>query len=358
MQGSVKKVAVTTGGGDCPGLNAVIRALTLTGSLRYGWEFVGIEEGYEGIIKYDRVVPLPVERVEKILAQGGTILGTTNRGNPFKYKNESGESNLADLVVRRLRQHGVDALVAIGGDGTQSIAYGLYEKGLPVVGVPKTIDNDLQATDFTFGFDTAVSIITEALDRLQTTAESHQRIMVVEVMGRHAGWLGLYGGLAGGADVILIPEIPFDIGKVCEKIKEIEGAGKKYSIVVVSEGATPVGGKQVVQSRPGENVRLGGIGHMVGEQLALYTGKETRVTVLGHLQRGGSPTAHDRVLSIRYGVEAAQMIARKEFGRMVCLKGSKLETVALKEVAERMKFVDPQGEMVRVAKSLGVSFGD
>lgn len=352
------KIAITTGGGDCPGLNAVIRALVLTGVNRYGWEFVGIEEGYEGIIKYDRVVPLPPERVEKILPQGGTILGTTNRGNPFKYRQDSTETNLADLVIERLKHHQVDVLVTIGGDGTQSISYGLFEKGMPVVGIPKTIDNDLEATDFTFGFDTAVSIITEALDRLQTTAESHQRIMVVEVMGRHAGWLGLYGGLAGGADVILIPEIPFDIGKVCEKIKEIELAGKKYSIVVVSEGATPLGGKQVTQNRPGENSRLGGIGQVVGEQLALCTGKETRVTVLGHLQRGGSPTAHDRVLSVRFGVEAANMIARKEFGRMVCLKGSGLASVQLKEVAQRMKFVNGQGEMVQAAKALGVSFGD
>jgi len=330
------KIGILTGGGDCPGLNAVIRAVVKRG-LRSGHEFVGIKDGWAGLIKPE-TIPLGRDKVSGILPIGGTILGTS-RTNP--YKNEADverlKKNVADL--------GIDVIVAIGGDDTLGVAARLYKDGLKTMGIPKTIDNDLSGTDFTFGFDTAVSIVTWALDRLHTTTEAHHRVMVVEVMGRHAGWIAVYGGIAGGADVILIPEKPFDIEEVCGYIEKRKAAGKHFSLLVVAEGAAPrdAGGlvtKDATRDAFG-HVRLGGIGESLAKVVEEKTGIESRFVVLGHLQRGGTPTAYDRILATRYGVKAVDLIDEGVFGRMVALQGNEIVDVTLHEATSVTKTVDP-----------------
>ena len=328
-------VGVLTGGGDCPGLNAVIRAVVRAGA-KYGFDTIGIRDGWHGLIVGD-VEPLTDYSVSGILPKGGTILGTT-RTNPFK--NEADAQRLRDNI----RRFGIEALVAIGGEDTLSVANKLSEMGIPVVGVPKTIDNDVAATDYTFGFDTAVAIVTEAIDRLHTTAESHHRVMVVEVMGRHAGWIATMAGIAGGADQILIPEIPFDLDEVTRHLQARHDKGKKFSIVVAAEGARPVGmeGAITQSDRVDEfgHATLGGIGTYLRDELEKRFGMEARVTVLGHVQRGGIPTAHDRVLATRFGVAAVDLIKEKDFGKMVALRGNDIVAVPLEEAVAHLKTVD------------------
>lgn len=358
------RIGVITGGGDCPGLNAVVRAVTKSAINLYGWEVIGFEDGFKGLVE-NRYRILDLQAVSGILHRGGTILGTTNRDNPFNFLiEENGQKEFRDMsavVLENLDRLGIDALVVIGGDGSLNIAYQLHQKGVKVVGVPKTIDNDLSATDLTFGFHTAVATAMDALDRLHTTAESHHRVMVLEVMGRYAGWIALAAGIAGGADVILIPEIPFKLEKICEKIEERTLTGKKFSIIVVAEGARPEGGEMVVQKIVPEShdpVRLGGIGNKVGEEIERLTGKETRVTVLGHLQRGGSPNAFDRILSTRYGVAATKALKDGNYGAMVSLQGSAVTTVPLEDAIGELKKVPVDHEMIQVARAVGISFGD
>lgn len=360
----IKKIGVLTGGGDCPGLNAVIRAVVKTAIKEYGLEVVGIEDGFGGLI-YGSLKSLGMSEVSGILHRGGTILGTTNRDNPFKFPVvENGEKkyvDYSDKIISRLKEEKIDVLVVIGGDGSLSIAREFFDKGLPVVGIPKTIDNDLSATEQTFGFDTAVATATDALDKLHTTAESHHRAMVLEVMGRYAGWIALMSGIAGGADVILIPEIPYDLNKVCQKLEERRAVGKKFSILVVAEGAKPYGGEMVVQkviSDSTDPIRLGGIGNILAREIEECSGMESRVTVLGHLQRGGVPTPFDRILSTRYGTAAVRLLMQEGFGRMVCLRGAEITSVPLAEAVNELKQVDPAGELVAAAKAIGVSFGD
>jgi phosphofructokinase-like protein len=359
-----KKIAILTGGGDCPGLNAVIRAMVKTAIGKHGWEVFGFKDGYYGLVM-NQYLPLKLADVSGLIERGGTILGTSNRDNPFNFKiTENGMvtyKDQSDQALRNLEKLGVDCLITIGGDGTLSSARDFAAKGLKIVGVPKTIDNDLNATDLTFGFMTAVETATEALDRLHTTAESHHRIMVLEVMGRYAGWIALYSGIAGGADIILIPEIPFDIRKIIKKINERRNNGKSFSIVVVAEGAKPQNGEpvvsKVIQDSP-DPVRLGGIGQKVAEQLEQLTGYESRHTILGHLQRGGHPTPYDRILATRYGVEAIELVAAGQSGVMVSLQGTKITAVPLTEAVGLLKTVNPDHEIVRVARSIGVEFGN
>ncbi len=340
----MKKIGILTGGGDCPGLNAVIRAVVRKAS-RYGWVTIGIKNGWKGLIEGD-MFPLTDRVVSGILPKGGTILGTS-RTNPCK------ESGTVEKVQQNIRKFKLDALVAIGGEDTLGVALKLYQLGIPVVGVPKTIDNDLSGTDFTFGFDTAVSIVTEAIDRLHTTAESHHRVMVLEVMGRHAGWIATVAGIAGGADEILIPEQPFDLDLVCRNLKARYESGKTFSIVVVSEGAKPkdIDKFATVSEERDEfgHVRLGGIGNFLGKEIEKRLGVETRVTVLGHVQRGGTPTAYDRVLATRFGVAAVDAIKNQEYGKMVALRGNKIITVPLQEAVEKLKTVDL--ELYDIAKT-------
>jgi len=360
----IRKIGISTGGGDCAGLNAVIRAVVRTARLTYQWDVVGIEDGFDGLIYARNLRYLTVDDVSGILPRGGTILGTTNRGNPFRHPViENGQTIIKDMtpqIVENIRVLGLDAIVCIGGDGTLSIARDLYALGVPVVGVPKTIDNDLSATDLTFGFTTAVDTATDALDKLHTTAESHHRVMVVEVMGRDAGWIALESGMAGGADAILIPEIPYDIQKVCNKVKQRHLTGRRFSMVVVAEGATPVSGDRTIQAEAStsyQNVRLGGVGSLVSKQIEEKTGIESRVVVLGHLQRGGSPNAYDRILATRYGVAAVNLIAQEKFGYMVCLHGREINAVTIDEAVGDLKKVDANGEMVHAAEQLGIEFG-
>ncbi|MDH5543861.1 MAG: 6-phosphofructokinase, partial [Nitrospinota bacterium] len=333
------KIGVLTGGGDCPGLNAVIRGIIRSATHLYNWEIKGFLNGYKGLIE-NKFIDLTLQADAGLIQRGGTIIGTSNRDNPFSYRERVSGQNIihdvSDRVVKNYAKNELDALVVIGGDGTLSTALKLSEMGINIVGVPKTIDNDLSATDYTFGFDTAVNIVTDAIDRLKTTAESHDRVMVVEVMGRDTGWIALYSGLAGGANIILIPEIPYDIDKVCKKIYERKSQGKNFSIVVVAEGAKPLGGEVTVKRHvddPTISIRLGGVGNVIGDDIEERTNIETRVTALGHIQRGGKPSAFDRVLCSRLGVEAVQMIKRKEFGMMACLRTPHIKTVPLKEAA-------------------------
>lgn len=324
-----------TGGGDCPGLNAVIRAVVRKGEVQYGHNLIGFRGGWRGVIEGEFQV-LNRDSTRGILHRGGTILGTS-RTNPFK------TDDGPDRVKKTLDQEHVDALIVIGGEDTLGVAHRLSEDGVKVVGVPKTIDNDLSATDFTFGFNTAIEIATEAIDRLHTTAESHDRVMVVEVMGRHAGWIATYAGLAGGADAILIPERPFDIEEVCQRLRHRHQRGAGFSIVVVSEGATPKEGTLELQSGEKDefgHVRLGGIGNTVQEEIEERTGFETRVTILGHIQRGGTPSAYDRVLASRYGVEAIDAVHEGEFGIMVALQGNQIVRVSLADAVSELKTVD------------------
>lgn len=361
----MKRIGVMTGGGDCPGLNAVIRAVTKTAILEYGAEVVGIRNGYEGLI-HAKTMPLTVPDVSGILLWGGTVLGTSNTANPFKYavQDEKGKQVFEDRsqdVCENFKKLKLDGLVIIGGDGTLSTALKLAQMGLPVVGVPKTIDNDLTSTDVTFGFDSALVKATEAVDALHTTGESHNRAMVLEVMGRYAGWIALRAGMAGGGDAILIPEIPYDISVVCDSIKERISQGKKFSIIVVAEGAKPAGGdmvvQQVIEGSP-DPVRLGGIGHVVGRQIQLCSGLETRVTVLGHVQRGGMPTPFDRWLATRFGVAAAKLLFAGKTKCMVALRGQTVVQVPLEDAVSELKKVDPAGEEVLQARAVGTCFGD
>lgn len=364
MGNKIKKIGILTGGGDCPGLNAVIRAATRTAILKYGLEVVGFKNGYRGLY-LGQTVKLDMDAISGILPLGGTILYTSNKTNLFKFPfEEDGKTvyrDVSDVGVKNIEEAGIDAMIIIGGDGTLTSGRDFARKGVKVVGVPKTIDNDLALTDVTFGFDTAVSVATEALDRLHTTAESHHRIMCLEVMGRYAGWIALHAGIAGGADVILIPEIPYDIEKVAEKIVERRRAGKDFSIVVVAEGAKPKSGdvvvSQVVEDSP-DPIRLGGIGQKIARDLEELVELETRATILGHLQRGGKPTAYDRILSTRYGKAAVDLIMEGKFGNMVSLRGGKISYAPLEDVIGQQKNVNPEGELVNVARSIGISFGD
>lgn len=359
------KIAVNTGGGDAPGLNAVIRAV-VSSSLNRGWEVVGISRGYEGLLsEHGRVIPLDRESVSGITHRGGSILGTTNRGNPLQWPVQQPDGSVivvdrSDEVISRLKDLNIDALIAIGGDGSLRIAAALAEKGLPVVGVPKTIDNDLASTQVTFGFHTAVNTATEAIGRLHSTAEAHRRIMVVELMGRNTGWIALFAGLAGTADVILIPEIPYDLGLVCEKLDERYTDGPEFAIVVVAEGAFERGGQPMYKEaqQPGTSSRLGGIAETLAAQIAERTGHETRSLVLGHLQRGGAPIAYDRLLALRFGAAAVQFVEEECFGCMVALNPPVVEAVPLVDAVSRIKVVPIDGDVVRTARALGVSFGD
>ncbi|MGE0789870.1 MAG: 6-phosphofructokinase [Sandaracinaceae bacterium] len=366
---SVKRVAITTGGGDCPGLNAVIRAIVEVGRRRYGWEILGVEDAMNGLVDLEYRSPrgnawLTEDDVRAIISRGGTILGTSNKSDPFRYvaKTHSGEkreTDVSDQVMANFASLGLDAMISIGGDGSMRIASRFIEKGMKIVGVPKTIDNDLGSTDQTFGFDTAVGVAAEALDRLRDTADSHDRVMLCEVMGRHAGWLALHAGLAGGADAILIPEIPYDPDKLASEIKRRRAGGMNYSLIVVAEGAKPTGGSaSVIEAKLGEMPRLMGAAQRVATLLHDQLGDEMRVTVLGHIQRGGSPSSFDRVLATRYGIAAAELVAREEFGKMVALRNGEIVAVDLREAAAEPRLVDPEGQLVRQARQLGVTFGD
>jgi 6-phosphofructokinase 1 len=357
----IKRIGVLTGGGDAPGLNAVIRAVAKAAS-NSGIECIGLEDSFDGLIEPGRSRVLTPRDVTGILRLGGTILGTTNRGNPFAYPVETsdGVHDYSDRCVEMFHKMGLGALVVIGGDGTLAIAHRFCTRGIPIVGVPKTIDNDIVGTTNCFGFDTAVDFATDAIDRLHVTAEAHHRIMVVEVMGRYAGWIALYAGVSGGADAILIPEIPFDIDIVAEKLMAREKWGAKFSIVVVAEGAFPRGGEvSLIRAAQGAHVeRLGGIGAQVCEALAGKTNKETRSVVLGHLQRGGAPTSFDRVLATRFGGKAVELIRRGEFGTMVAFAPPDIVARRLDEVVGKTKTVPMDFDLLLTAKALGVTFGD
>lgn len=361
----MKKIVISTGGGDAPGLNAVIYSV-VHACYRRGWEVYGSRSGYKGLLDTDELVRLGLEDVEDIYSTGGTIIGSTSKGDPFAMpvENLAGEVKVVDIsdkILNNFKRMGFDCHIAIGGDGSLEIARRFAEKGMPVVGVPKTIDNDLEATDRTFGFDTAVSTATEALDKLHSTAKSHDRVMVVEVMGRDSGWIALYSGISGGADVILIPEIPFDMEKVCEKITDNELHEKDYAIVVVAEGANAKGG-QVINKGEGElgrsEVVLGGIGEWVASEVRQQTGKDTRSLVLGHLQRGGSPTTFDRLLAMRFGAAAVRLVEEGVFGHMVALASPHMSSVPLADAVRSRKKVDLKSDKVFTAREIGICLGD
>jgi len=351
----VRCIGICTGGGDAPGLNAVIRAAVKSAILKHKWKVIGIPDGFDGLIWPERSRELTLKDVSGILPRGGTILGTTNRGDPFHHKSiENGVEvirDISDQVIANARQLGIEAVISIGGDGSQTIAQELFQKGMKIVGVPKTIDNDLSATEITFGFDTALHTATDAIDKIHTTAESHHRVMVIEVMGRDAGWIALEAGIAGGAHVILIPEINFSLQRICDYVKEREGYGKHFTIVVVAEGIKlPQELKQLS--------RGGSVGNLIGDGIALTARREVRVSVLGHIQRGGSPSPFDRILGTRFGVAATDLIAQGGFGKMVCLRNARIECVSISDAIGHLKKVDPQGEMVRTARAIGICFGD
>lgn len=359
----MKRIGILTGGGDAPGLNAVIRAAVKTAIYEYDCEVLGIRNGYDGFIEADGIVPLSIESVRGLLPRGGTILGAANRGNPYARKViRDGKEMLIDVsdeIVKGIKRLEMDALLVLGGDGTLHIAHELCKKGAPVIGVPKTIDNDINGTELTFGFDTAVDTATEAIDRLHTTAEAHHRVMVLELMGRDAGFIALHAGVAGGADVILIPEIPFKFEAILAEVRQRVEQGYLFSIIVVSEGAKPQGGEQVF-ARGGDEIyvpRLGGIGQRVGEYIEKH-GYESRVTVLGHLQRGGSPTPFDRWLATRFGAAAVRLAAQGKFDRMVALRAGKIVDISLEEVIAVAKRVDVNDDAILTARGMGVSFGD
>jgi len=351
----IRCIGIATGGGDAPGLNAVIRAATKAAILKHKWKVIGIPDGFDGLIWPEKSFELTVDRVSGILPRGGTILGTTNRGNPFSYKTEeNGQEvvrDISDEIISNSKKLGIDAIITIGGDGSQKIGYELYQKGMKIVGVPKTIDNDLSATDFTFGFDTALHTVSDALDKIHTTAASHHRVMVVEVMGRDCGWIALAGGMAGGAHVILIPEIPFTIKRVCDFIAQRESRGSRFTIVVVAEGIKlPPELKQLARGWP--------VGNTIGDAIGLFANKEVRVSVLGHIQRGGSPSPYDRVLATRFGVAAVDLIAEGKFGKMVALRADSIVAVDVASAIGQLKSVRPDGELVRTARAIGIGFGD
>lgn len=360
----MQRLGILTGGGDAPGLNAVIRAVVKAATVDGEAQVTGIRDGFDGLLADGGTFPLTLENVRGILPLGGTILGTANRGNPFAREvlrdGKTVVVDVSDQVIEKVEELALDCLVVVGGDGTLRISYELAQLGCPVVGVPKTIDNDVGGTDVTFGFDTAVGTATEAIDRLHTTAESHHRVMVLEVMGRDAGFIALHSGVAGGADVILTPEIPFDWGSVCSKVVTRRQAGRHFSIVVVAEGAYPVGESPSYRERgssatPG---RLGGMGRIVADHLAEACGFESRVTVLGHLQRGGSPTAFDRWLATRYGGAATRTALAGRYGQMVALRGTEIVEVPLENVLKIKKKVNVEGDALVTARALGISFGE
>ncbi len=359
----MKRIGILTSGGDAPGLNAVIRAAVKTAILEYGCEVFGIRDGYDGFLVEGGVFPLALKDVSGILSRGGTILGAANRGNPYaRTVIRDGKEvtiNVTDEILKGMQHLNMDALLVVGGDGTLRSAHEFYLKGVPVIGVPKTIDNDIDGTDVTFGFDTALNIATEALDRLHTTAEAHHRVMILELMGREAGFIALHAGVSGGADVILIPEIPFKFEAIIAKIRQRVESGSLFSILAISEGAKPMGGAQIF-SRGGNEIyvpRLGGVGQMVGEYIEKQ-GFETRVTVLGHLQRGGTPTAFDRWLATRYGAAAVRLAARGGFDRMVALRAEQITDVGLEEALAVPRRVKPNEDGVITARGMGISFGD
>lgn len=358
------RIAISTGGGDAPGLNAVIRSAVLS-AIGMGWEVLGIRKGYAGLLGEDEVIPLTKDSVRGIGHLGGTMLQTTNRGNPFEYPILQSDGSYlivdrSDDLIAYAAELGIDALISIGGDGSLAIAKQLFDKGMNIVCVPKTIDNDVSGTVNTFGFDTAVSTVLDALDKIHTTAESHGRVFVVEVMGRNAGFIALHSGLAGSGDVILIPEIPYDIDKVCEKIFARDRAGRNFSIVVVAEGAFPAGGQHFVkgESLPGQSVRVGGIAEELAQQIQKRTNKETRSLVLGHLQRGGQPTGYDRLLATRFGAAAVRAVADQSWGQMVALQSPNIVTIPIAEALREVKRVDPNHDTVLTARAIGISFGD
>jgi 6-phosphofructokinase 1 len=363
-----RKIGILTGGGDCPGLNAVIRAAVKVGVEKHGLEMFGIEDALNGLVDLDYREPngnrwLAPRDVVQIISRGGTILGTSNRSDPFRFvvKDAQGvrETDISDRVVENARKVGLEGIISIGGDGSMRIAQKFIDKGLPMIGVPKTIDNDLGATDQTFGFDTAVGIAMEAIDRLRDTAESHDRVMLVEVMGRDAGWIALHAGTATGADAILLPEIPYRLEPVAAMIERRRARGQKYSIIVVSEGAKPVGGDtSVVERKAGAMPRLQGAGQRVAEGLSQLVEVDMRVTVLGHVQRGGSPSAFDRILGTRFGHGAAELAAKGAWGQMVALRGNDIVSIPIADAIREPKLVDPDCQLVQTARSLGVTFGD
>ena len=369
----IRKIGILTGGGDCPGLNAVIRAVVQTAIVKYGVEVVGIKKGYHGLYHKD-FMPLTLESVQEIINEGGTILKSSNKDNLFKYpvRDENGEivkkdgeiiyENVSQVAVQNLKEEGIDALFILGGDGTLTSGRDFARLGVNVIGIPKTIDNDLSCTDYTYGFDTAINVVSDSLDRIRTTAKSHGRIMVAEIMGRGAGWLALHGGIAGAADVILIPEIPYDINKVADKIKRDFAKGKDFAIVTVAEGAKPKDGEAVimkVREDSPDPIRLGGIASVVADQLEELCNNEARATQLGHTQRGGSTSAHDRVLSSRYGNAAVEYAMQGKFGNMVVLKGDNIECESLEDViGNGNKLVPVDTGLVEMAKAMGVCFGD
>ena len=358
------RIAISTGGGDAPGLNAVIRAAALS-ALNRGWEVLGIKRGYHGLLGIDEIIPLTKDSVRGIAHLGGTILRTTNRGNPFHWPRRQPDGTVeeidrSDELIENMHERGINAIVTIGGDGSLDIAQRLYQKGVNIVGVPKTIDNDVAGTVTTFGFDTAVNTAIDAIDKLHTTAESHDRVIVLEVMGRHAGFIALHSGVAGTADVILIPEIPYDIEKVCEKIMARHRAGRQFSIVVAAEGAFPVGGGVSTQgaSLPGEAPRLGGIAEGLAQDIQEHTKKECRSLILGHLQRGGAPTGYDRLLATRFGGAAVRAVADQQWGHMVALQTPHIVCIPIAEALAETKRVDPAHDVVQTARAMGISFGD
>jgi phosphofructokinase-like protein len=358
------RIAISTGGGDAPGLNAVIRAAVLS-SIERGWSVLGIKRGYAGLLGEDEVIPMTAETVRGIAHLGGTILRTTNRGNPFSFPRQQKdgtwkEIDRSDELIDNARNLGIQAMISIGGDGSLAIAQQLVDKGMRIVGVPKTIDNDVSGTVTTFGFDTAVQTAIEAIDKLHTTAESHDRVMVLEVMGRDAGFIALHSGVAGSADVILIPEIPWKLDNVCEAVMERDRNGRKFAIIVVAEGAVEVGGEASIigESMPGQNRRVGGVAQRIARAIQDRTGKECRSMVLGHLQRGGMPTGYDRLLATRFGGAAAQAVADGKWGHMVALQTPNIVTVPITEALQVAKRVDPAHDVVQTARKVGIAFGD
>ena len=358
-----ERIGILTGGGDCPGLNTVIRAVVKSATKR-GWDTIGFLDGFEGLLEPLRFRPLDYKEMDALLFVGGTVLGTSNKGR-FAAKTGNGDANripseILDQAKANFQKLGLRALVVVGGDGSLSMAQQLFECGVPVVGVPKTIDNDLEATALTFGFYSAVACATDALDRLRTTAQSHDRAMVLEVMGRYTGWIAVTAGISGGGDVILIPEIPFRIESVCAKVAEREREGKRFTLVVVAEGAREQGKDYVTSGSAESNreARLGGIGAVVAAEIQKRTGKESRVCVLGHLQRGGAPTSFDRLLCTRFGAWAVQLIAEEKYGHMVALRPPDMAAVKLTEAIGHLRVVQPNGDIVQTARALGISFGD
>jgi 6-phosphofructokinase 1 len=358
MTKSLNRVGLLTGGGDCPGLNAVVRAVTKSLILQHGAEVIGFEDGMEGMIERKSRV-LDYKSVSGILDEGGTILGTSNKANPFQYFRRN-NTDVSDEVMAYYHELGLDAVVMLGGDGTMTMADGLAAKGMNIVGVPKTIDNDLMGTDQTFGFDTAMTIATEALDRIQTTAQSHHRVLIVELMGRYAGWITLYAGVASACDIILIPEIPFSVDEIARVCKKREQDGRRYTVIAVAEGAKEKDGEMIVREKIADSpdpLRLGGIANYLMERLKGHLESEIRTSVLGHIQRGGSPTPTDRVLSTGFGAFAAELVYQGKFGVMVALKNNQFTTIPLGDVAHQTRFVPMDSPVLLAAKAIGTSFG-